>query len=163
MIKPWFVFIHFIHHTLHWLNFACIFSTKVKSYNQKIKKPSERTKWFCRPITSWMLSAIASQRFGIVSQTMGPYWKRCSDYSTVALNFLITAIMFQLATLCQGFFHGLEELIQFTSASSMRICHYSEGNSPSLSGHLNALKCSSKWLILKTFLLNFFEFFSFIF
>ena len=46
--------------------------------------------------------------------------------------------------------------------ASMRICHYSERNSPSLSGHLNALKIWNvvqKWLILKTFLLNFFEFF----
>ena len=110
-----------------------------------------------------MLSAIASQRFGIVSQTMGPYWKRCSDYSTVALNFLITAIMFQSATLCQGFFHGLEELIQFTSASSIRICHYSEGNSPSLSGHLNALKCCSKMVDFENFSSKFFRVFFFYF
>jgi ammonium transporter Rh len=29
-------------------------------------------------------------------------------YSAVALNFLIAAITLQWATLCQGFFHGLE-------------------------------------------------------
>ena len=103
-------------------------------------------------------------RISRVYQTIGPYWKRFSYCSTVALiKILIAAIMFQLATLCQRFFHGLEGFIRFTSASSMRICHYSEGNCPSLSGHLNAFKCCSKWLILKTFLLNFFLFFLFFF
>ena len=47
--------------------------------------------------------------------------------------------------------------------ASMRICHYSEGNSPSLSGHLNALKCCSKMVDFENFSSKFFRVFFFYF
>ena len=152
MIKPWFVFIHFIHHTLHWLNFACIFATKVKSYNKKIKKTVGKNKMvlpsnyvmnaFSYSIPAVRYSLSDRALIGSAVATKAP-WRLTSWLPQSCSNWQLSAR--DSFTDWKNWFDSRQH------HASMRICHYSERNSPSLSGHLNAFKCCSKTFNFENF------------
>lgn len=108
-------------------------------------------------------------QISIVYQTIGPwknfrnFWKRFSYGTTAACTVGLLTSWLPLS--CSSWPHSARDSFTdwknwFDSRqhhASMRISYYSERNSPSLSGHLNALKCCSKMVNFENFSSSFFS------